>query len=135
MLTMENWASLKREATTLEQYVEKRLHSREPPAAPVAAALAGDAELGAAAANPQLVRLREIDESLGRLSGVVERLSVVATSSGNAANQAVANVGSPDAAENRGTHPAPSAAPPCTPTPPHTHTHTPPPTHPPTALP
>ena len=98
MLTMENWASLKREATTLEQYVEKRLHSREPPppssssSSTTTALPAGDAELGAASANPQLVRLREIDESLGRLSGVVERLSAVATSSGNAANQAVANV-------------------------------------------
>ena len=98
MDTMDNWVSLKREATTLEQYVERRLHTREPASSAAPAPTPADAELGAAAASPQLVRLREIDESLGRLSGVVERLGTIASGSGSAANQAVAQVRPPAAA-------------------------------------
>lgn len=102
----ENWASLKREASTLETYVEQRLQSREPPAPAATAAAPGgaapDVEQGAAA-DPRLVRLREIEESLGKLSGVVERLSSLATASGSSPNLSIAQV--------RGWQGAPGATP------------------------
>ncbi len=96
----ENWASLKREASTLETYVEQRLQSREPPA-PAAAGAASASAASAAApsdieqgapADPRLTRLREIEESLGKLSGVVERLSSLATASGSSPNLSIAQV-------------------------------------------
>jgi hypothetical protein len=77
------WASLKSEAKTLEQYVERRLHSSAG-----AAAAGGDVEAG----DPALVRLREIDDSLGKLASVVERLGAAAAASASAANAAVAQV-------------------------------------------
>ncbi len=84
MMISENWASLKREASTLESYVEQRLQSREP------SALQGDLEQGGG--DPRLVRLGEIDESLGKLSAVIERLSVLATASGATQNLSIAQV-------------------------------------------
>ena len=125
MMISENWASLKREASTLETYVEQRLQAREPPAPPAPGAAGGapgDVEQGAAA-DPRLVRLREIEESLGKLAAVVERLSALATASGSSPNLSIAQVRVGPAARMpwpRALFPLPSplshpAIPPCTP--------------------
>ena len=91
MMISENWASLKREATTLESYVEGRLQSREPAAPLPLPSGAADVEQGSGA-DPRLVRLREIEESLASLSGVVDRLSALASSSGSSPNLSIAQV-------------------------------------------
>ncbi len=77
----------------METYVEQRLQSKEPaaPAAPGIGAPAADVESGASA-DPRLVRLREIDESLGKLAGVIDRLGALATASGSSANLSIAQV-------------------------------------------
>lgn len=94
LMVPENWASLKREATTLEAYIEKRLHDRE------GGGVSGNAvpppttldhlESGTGMAHPGVVRLREIDESLGQLTTVVERLGSMATAAASSSNLAVA---------------------------------------------
>jgi len=85
MAAVGAWASLKSEAKTLETYVEMRLHSHPTPAA---SSVPGDVEAG----DPGAVRLREIEDSLGKLASVVERLGAAATASASAANTAVAQV-------------------------------------------
>jgi len=92
MMVPENWSSLKREATTLENYIETRLHKQEMKVVPPPSTME-HMESGSASVHPGLVRLHEIDESLGKLSGVVERLGAMASTAGssvNAANAAVA---------------------------------------------
>ena len=83
MAALAAWSSLKTEAKTLEQYVEMRLHGNIPTSAtPV------DVESG----DPAAVRLREIEDALGKLASVVERLGSAATASASAANLAVGQV-------------------------------------------
>ena len=92
MMISENWSTLKREASTLESYVEQRLQSREPPAPAAGGGAPLDVEHGGAAGDARLVRLTEIDESLGKLAGVVDRLGALATASASAANLVIAQV-------------------------------------------
>ena len=67
MMVIENWSSLKREASTLESYIEKRLHDRDSVVVPAPSSI-DTLESGSGSAHPGLIRLREIDESLGQLS-------------------------------------------------------------------
>ena len=89
MMVIENWSSLKREASTLESYIEKRLHDRDSVVVPAPSSI-DTLESGSGSAHPGLIRLREIDESLGQLSGCVDRLNAMASAAGSSANTAVA---------------------------------------------
>ncbi len=77
------WASLKSEAKTLEAYCEMRLNNSA-----ATSSLPSDVESG----DPGAVRLREIDDSLSKLTSVIERLGAAATASASSANAAVAQV-------------------------------------------
>lgn len=86
---MENWPGLKSEAKTLELYIDRRLHSSAGAQAPAASGAGTDLESGQPS-DPHVVRLREIEESLGKFSDVVDKLVSAAAKSGSAANVAVA---------------------------------------------
>jgi len=95
LMVPENWASLKREASTLEAYIEKRLHDRELSGGGSSSAVAPATSLdhlesGTGMAYPGVTRLREIDESLGQLTTVVERLGSMASAAASSSNLAVA---------------------------------------------
>ena len=83
MAAVGGWASLKSEAKTLEAYCEMRLHN-----SPATSSMPSDVESG----DPGAVRLREIEDSLGKLTSVIERLGAAATASASSANAAVAQV-------------------------------------------
>lgn len=78
------WASLKSEAKTLEAYCEMRLNN----SAAATSSMPSDVESG----DPGAVRLREIEDSLSKLTSVIERLGAAATASASSANAAVAQV-------------------------------------------
>ena len=77
------WASLKSEAKTLEAYCEMRLNNSA-----ATSSLPSDVESG----DPGAVRLREIEDSLSKLTSVIERLGAAAMASASSANAAVAQV-------------------------------------------
>lgn len=91
MSSLGGWSSLKSEATTLESYIEKRLHNNTTSAIPSSSTLS-DVESGLDQQSPAAVRLNEIEESLTKLTSVIERLGAAATASTLSANAAIAQV-------------------------------------------
>ena len=102
---MSNWSSLKREAATLEQYINQRLSSSSsssstsssssPSIGPFSntSSITVSIDSGSASSitttggsflDLEAARLREVDESIMRLSAVVEKLSAIASASGQA---------------------------------------------------
>jgi len=92
---MSNWSSLKREAATLEQYINQRLSSSSSSSSISSSSsstsgssiiVSVDSSNASAGSflDLEAARLREVDESIARLSAVVEKLSAIASASGQA---------------------------------------------------